>query len=138
MRALHTDRLILLPRICQAARNALDDKPNLQVSELSVKFTGVMKQMHSLLIQIMQSCLDQILIQYRWQVGKLEKMRNYARQQEMKSAVNNGSAANKSKSMELLDSHAEIVEQKDQIEELMTVESALLTTFDGQCRGVLG
>ena len=43
MRALHTDRLILLPRICQAARNALDDKPNLQVSELSVKFTGVMK-----------------------------------------------------------------------------------------------
>ena len=78
------------------------------------------------------------MIQYRWQVGKLEKMRNYARQQEMKSAVNNGSAANKSKSMELLDSHAEIVEQKDQIEELMTVESALLTTFDGQCRGVLG
>ena len=65
-------------------------------------------------------------------------MRNYARQQELKSAANNASNANKGKSMELLDTHAEIVEQKDQIEELMTVESALLTTFDGQCRGVLG
>ena len=58
MRAMHTDKLLLLPRISQAVRNSLDDCPNLQVSELPVKFSSIMKQMHALLIQIMQSCLD--------------------------------------------------------------------------------
>ena len=36
MRALHVDKLILLPRITHAARACLDDQPNLQVSELPV------------------------------------------------------------------------------------------------------
>lgn len=92
MRALHTDKLILLPRISQAARNSLDHQPDLlQVSELTVRFTPVMKQMHALLIQIMQSCLDEILRQYNWQIGKLDKLR----QQEFKnsSAFRTGPAA---------------------------------------------
>jgi len=50
MRSLHTDRLLLLPRICQAARKSLDNAPGLQVSELTVRFTPVMKQMHALLV----------------------------------------------------------------------------------------
>ena len=41
-------------------------------------------------------------------------------------------------SMEISDTHAKFTDQKATIEELMTVESALLNTFESECRAALG
>jgi hypothetical protein len=48
MRALHVDKLVLLPRISQVVVDSLDngDKATLQVAEKSVKFTADLQEMY--------------------------------------------------------------------------------------------
>lgn len=50
MRSLHTDRLVLLPRISRKVRECLDNGTGLVVEEKSAKFSTIMKKMHAILI----------------------------------------------------------------------------------------
>lgn len=53
MRALHVDKLILLPRICKSVKESLDGVPGLVVNEQKVKMEGAIAQMHHVLIEVM-------------------------------------------------------------------------------------
>ena len=52
MRSLHTDRLVLLPRISRKVRECLDEGKGLIVEEKAAQFTPIMKKMHAILIQL--------------------------------------------------------------------------------------
>jgi hypothetical protein len=51
MRALHVDKLLLVPRINQSVTNSLDHQ-KFQVCEKTVQFSPELKEMDQLLIQI--------------------------------------------------------------------------------------
>lgn len=65
-------------------------------------------------------------------------MRNSARDQELKVALTNGAPPSQNRSMELAETYSKFSEQQTKIEGLMTVESALLSSFESECRSALG
>lgn len=64
MRSMHVNKLLLMPRISSSVRKVLDEATGLQVSEMAVDFSEIQKEMHQLLIRIMQACLDEAKIQF--------------------------------------------------------------------------
>jgi DNA excision repair protein ERCC-4 len=63
MTSLYVDKLVLLPRISKAVNESLNVS-NLKVEEHSLIMTDTMKEMHQLLIEIMQACLEEAKAQY--------------------------------------------------------------------------
>lgn len=97
MARLQVNQLILYPRIKKSVKDSLDEAKGLEIVEHSIKFPKRMEEIHALLIELMQACLDEL----KTQIKKLELI-------------------------------------EGNIEEVLDVKKALLKTFHGQFRRLLG
>lgn len=70
MKGLQVNNLVLYPRIKRSVKESLDDGRGLEVLEHSIPFTKRMEELHSLLIELLQACLDEL----KTQVKKLESV----------------------------------------------------------------
>ena len=65
MKALHVDKLLLKPRICDSVKNSLEPATTLQVAQKEVSFSPDLQEMYQLLTEIMQACLDETRVQFK-------------------------------------------------------------------------
>lgn len=60
MKGMQVNELILYPRIKRSVKETLDTESGLKVTHANIKFPKRIEDMHTLLIEIMQACLDEI------------------------------------------------------------------------------
>lgn len=113
MRALHVDKLVLVPRISGAVQASLDDKikGTLHVAERTVKFTEDMQEIFQLLIEIMQACLDECKIQYKMFVKTFKASEDQLPDRD---------------------------ETQKKLDELLKIENAVLLQFDSELNRIFG
>jgi len=59
MASLYVKKLVLLPRISKTVIKTVESATELQVTELGLEMSEAMKEMHQLLVEILQSCIDE-------------------------------------------------------------------------------
>ena len=59
MASLYVKKLVLLPRISKTVIKTVESATELQVTELGLEMNEAMKEMHQLLVEILQSCIDE-------------------------------------------------------------------------------
>lgn len=60
MKSLQVSQMLLYPRIKKSVKEALDAAEGLSVQQNSLKFTKKIEEIHSLLIELMQACIEEI------------------------------------------------------------------------------
>lgn len=59
MTSLYVSKLVLLPRISKTVTKTVEAATELAVTEKGIKMTETMKEMHQLLVEILQACIDE-------------------------------------------------------------------------------
>lgn len=72
MRSLQVNNLLLYPRIRQSIRNSLDNAEMISIVKTKIDFTPKMEEMHKILIELLQACLDEI----KGQIKKFENLQS--------------------------------------------------------------
>lgn len=65
MKCLQVNTLLLYPRIRKCIKDTIDDVGLIRVIENKLTFTKRMEQMHTILIELMQACLDELKSQVK-------------------------------------------------------------------------
>lgn len=60
MKSMQVNELLLYPRIKRSVKETLDNESGLTITHAKIQFTKRIEDMHVLLIEIMQACLDEI------------------------------------------------------------------------------
>lgn len=60
MKRLQVNNLILYPRIKKSIKDSLDSAKSLQIIEHSLKFPKKFEEIHGLMIELLQACIDEL------------------------------------------------------------------------------